>query len=50
MEFNELEIQRLFGHEAAEQEDPKRLKEYYFKNKIYSQVVTDLPFKNTSWS
>ncbi len=45
MEFNELEIQRLFGHEAAEQEDPKRLKEYYFKNKIYSQVVTDLPLR-----
>lgn len=45
MEFNELEIQRLFGHEAAEQEDPKRLKEYYFKNKIYNQVVTDLPLR-----
>ena len=45
MEFNELEIQRLFGHEAAEQEDPKRLKEYYFKSKIYNQVVTDLPLR-----
>lgn len=45
MEFNEIEIQKLFGHEAAEQEDPNRLKEYYLKSKIYNQVVTDLPLR-----
>lgn len=45
MEFTEVEIQKLFGHEAAEQEDPKRLKEYYFKNRTYDQVVTDLPLR-----
>ena len=33
--FSELEIQKLFGHEAAEDEDPKRLREYYFKGNIY---------------
>ncbi|MDL2198750.1 hypothetical protein QQF45_06665 [Halopseudomonas aestusnigri] len=45
MDFNEYELQRLFGHEAAEDEDPKRLKEYYFKSKAYTQVVNDLPLR-----
>ncbi|MEN6670916.1 hypothetical protein AAJP47_11130 [Psychrobacter sp. B38] len=45
MEFNENNLQRLFGHEAAEDEDPQRLREYYFKSKIYSQVVNDLPLR-----
>lgn len=45
MNFDEYELQRLFGHEAAESEDLDRLKEYYFKNKIYNQVVNDLPLR-----
>ena len=45
MDFNEYELQRLFGHEAAEDEDPKRLREYYFKSKVYGQVVNDLPLR-----
>lgn len=45
MEFNEQELQKIFGHEAAEDEDPKRLREYYFKSKVYSQVVTELPLR-----
>jgi len=28
--FSEINIQKLFGHEAAENEDPERLQEYYF--------------------
>ena len=28
--FSETEIQALFGHEAAEDEDPQRLRTYYF--------------------
>ena len=43
--FSETEIQRLFGHEAAEDETPERLREYYFKSNTYSQVVTDLPLR-----
>lgn len=43
--FSEAEIQSLFGHEAAEDEDPDRLREYYFKSSIYEQVVTDLPLR-----
>jgi hypothetical protein len=38
LEFTESLIQGLFGHEAAEDEDPKRLKEYYFKGTSYEQV------------
>ncbi|EKF9445047.1 hypothetical protein BOO35_19020 [Vibrio navarrensis] len=45
MQFEEFEIQRLFGHEAAEDEDPERLREYYFKSKAYNQVVNDLPLR-----
>ena len=45
MNFEESELQKLFGHEAAENENPERLKEYYFKSKIYKQVVNDLPLR-----
>lgn len=45
MDFEEYQLQRLFGHEAAEDEDPARLREYYFKGKTYSQVVNDLPLR-----
>ena len=43
--FTETEIQRLFGHEAAEDETLSRLREYYFKTTTYEQVVTDLPLR-----
>ncbi|MBB4907273.1 P-loop ATPase, Sll1717 family [Actinophytocola algeriensis] len=45
LEFDERTIQKLFGHEAAEDEDPLRLREYYFKSSTYDQVVTDLPVR-----
>jgi hypothetical protein len=37
----ESTIQSLFGHEAAEDEDPHRLKQYYFKGTSYDQVTAD---------
>lgn len=43
--FTESEIQKLFGNEAAEDEDPQRLREYYFKSSVFSRVVTDLPLR-----
>lgn len=43
--FSEVEIQRLFGHEAAEDEDPARLREYYFKTKTFDQISADLPLR-----
>lgn len=45
LKFTEEEIQKLFGHEAAEDEDPARLREYYFKNEVYNQVTADLPLR-----
>ncbi|MCB9384267.1 MAG: hypothetical protein H6509_06610 [Bryobacterales bacterium] len=43
--FDAITIHRLFGHEAAENEDPSRLKEYYFKTDNFDQVVADLPLR-----
>lgn len=43
--FDELTIQRLFGNEAAEDEDIERLKEYYFKNDTYDKIIVDLPLR-----
>ncbi len=45
VELSEENIQRLFGHEAAEDEDPERLREYYFKSGVYTQVTADLPLR-----
>ena len=36
--FDEVEIQKLFGHEAAEDEDIIRLREYYFKSSTYNHL------------
>jgi hypothetical protein len=43
--LTEENIQRLFGHEAAEDENPERLREYYFKTEIYNQFRADLPLR-----
>ncbi|MEK6708178.1 MAG: hypothetical protein AABY81_05165 [Pseudomonadota bacterium] len=43
--FSEEQLQRLFGHEAAEDEDPARLREYYFKTNTYDEVCADLPLR-----
>ncbi|MFI7428489.1 P-loop ATPase, Sll1717 family [Micromonospora sp. NPDC049836] len=45
LNFTEDVIQSLFGHEAAEDEDPARLRQYYFKSSTYDQVVTPLPLR-----
>jgi hypothetical protein len=44
-EFSETVIQKLFGSEAAEDEDPKRLREYYFKSSTFEQVTANLPLR-----
>lgn len=45
LDFTEANIQAIFGHEAAEDEDRKRLREYYFKTSTYDRVITDLPLR-----
>jgi hypothetical protein len=43
--FDDLTIQRIFGHEAAEQEDIKRLRQYYFKSQVYDRMTSPLPLR-----
>ena len=38
-------IQRLFGHEAAENEDAVRLRQYYFKSQVYDRITSRLPLR-----
>lgn len=43
--FTEENIQKIFGHEAAEDEKPERLREYYFKSNAYESMRTDLSLR-----
>ncbi len=43
--FDDANIEKLFGNEAADYEDIERLKEYYLKSKVYSRVTADLPLR-----
>jgi hypothetical protein len=43
--FTEEAIQSIFGHEAAEDEKPERLKAYYFKSSIYEKVRPKLELR-----
>lgn len=45
LSFSSAEIQRLFGPEAAEDEDAHRLREYYFKGSTYADVTARLPLR-----
>jgi hypothetical protein len=38
-------VEEIFGTEAAEQEDPARLRKYFFKNKIYESTRADLALR-----
>lgn len=43
--FDDVTIERLFGSEAADYENIERLREYYFKGKVYDRVTADLPLR-----
>lgn len=45
MYFTEENIAKLFGNEAAEDENIERLKGYYLKGNTYSQVSNNLPLR-----
>jgi hypothetical protein len=45
LEFNDVVVEKIFGKEAAEDEAADRLKEYFFRNKAYENVVLDLPIR-----
>lgn len=45
MNFDDKTIHALFGSEAAEDEDPARLKQYFFKSDVYRSIRSQLPLK-----
>jgi hypothetical protein len=45
LSFSASEVHRLFGPEAAEDEEASRLREYYFKGATYSEVTAPLPLR-----
>lgn len=45
MKFTEENIAKLFGNEAAEDEDIERLKGYYLKGSVFSQIANDLSLR-----
>ena len=44
-EFNDTTIQKLFGVDDAENENPDRLKAYFFKNRAYENLKNSLPIR-----
>ncbi|MCI0439486.1 MAG: hypothetical protein L0177_10175 [Chloroflexi bacterium] len=45
IEFDDTTTQKLFGHEAAEDEEPSRLREYYFKSTVFKHIANELPLR-----
>ncbi len=45
VQFTDENIRELFGAEDAENEDPKRLKEIFFRNKAYDNLVSNIPIR-----
>ncbi len=43
--FDDETIRKLFGTDTAEDEDPARLKEYFFRNKSYQNIRSSLPLR-----
>lgn len=43
VKFDEVTIRAIFGHEAAEDEDIERLKQYYVKTEIYNAIKSAIP-------
>lgn len=43
--FDDETIRRLFGTDTAEDEEPTRLKEYFFRNKSYQNIRSNLPLR-----
>lgn len=45
IKFDDDTIRTVFGHEAAEDEDIKRLREYYFKSSAYERMKSSSPLR-----
>ena len=44
-EFDDATIATIFGAQAAEDEDPERLKSYFVKNKAFDRIMADIPLR-----
>jgi hypothetical protein len=44
-EFRPDVMRALFGAEDAEYEDPERLKQYFYRNRAYESLLSDLPIR-----
>jgi len=45
VEFNDSEIDKIFGKEAAEDETDDRLKEMFFRNRAYDNINNDMSLR-----
>jgi hypothetical protein len=45
IQFDDATLEAIFGAEDAEHEDPRRLKEYFYKNKAYESLRAELPLR-----
>ena len=43
--FTDENIRKLFGHEAADDEDIIRLKQYYVKNALHEKITAELKLR-----
>ena len=43
--FTDETIYEIFGNEDAENESPERLKAYFFRNRAYESLKSDLPIR-----
>lgn len=43
--FDDYNIREIFGTDAAEDENPERLKAYFFRNKAYENIRAELPLR-----
>lgn len=41
-QFDDVTIEKIFGADDAENEDPTRFKEYFYRNRAYDSLVSDL--------
>lgn len=45
VDFDDNTIRELFGTDAAEDDDPKRLRAYFFRNRSYQNIRANLPLR-----
>jgi hypothetical protein len=44
-EFDDATLEKLFGAEDAENENPQRLRQYFVRNKAFESLTADLPIR-----